>query len=117
MSTEASESMNRTSEARRRIVKGILMATGAAFFGVARAQNEPGPPAPPGSIEVDGTEISRESYDNWLRRIKAVAEEAAAQIGVTIDDETTEKFDEVTIKTLNENGYKVPNPPTNLRVE
>lgn len=122
--------MNDTDRSRRRF---LLLTTKVALLGNLFAlppvfaqsiPTPPGPPAPPGAPGVGGeaddptkTKINREDYERWLREVHAAAEKMAKQSGAKYQPEVINKFDKSTKETLKDNGYKIPSPPTNLRVE
>lgn len=103
-----------------------LAATCAAAgpAGRAWAQAPPAPPTPPG---VDGPApapaapkdktISLQSYEQWLRQVEAAAKEVATETGEQLEAADLRRIDDSARKTLGAKGYKVPLPPTNLRVQ
>lgn len=79
-------------------------------------------PLPPGGIgsepeDPSKIKIDREVYEKWLRDVRAAAEALAEESGTTYRPEVFDAFNKNASETLRGNGYRIPNPPTNLRIE
>lgn len=113
--------MNKVGLCRRRFLlfAGKLCGfAGLAFVNGALAQV----PQPPGGMggEVDDPtkkKIRREVYERWLRDVQDAARNLAEKSGANIQQEDINLFKRNAEETLENNGYQVPNPPTNLRVD
>lgn len=113
--------MNKAESCRRRFLlfAGKLCGfAGLAFIDGALAQ-VPRPPGAPGGEADDPNKIkiSREVYEKWLRDVQAAARNLAKKSGANLQQEDINLFRRNAEETLENNGYNVPNPPTNLSID
>ena len=87
------------------------------------AQSGDAPPQPPkapgfGPAPLDPSKevIKPEVYDKWLKEVQKAARLLAEQNGTVYTPDVYQKFDDNARETLENNGYQIPNPPTNLQV-
>lgn len=112
--------MNKVNFCRRRflVFAGKLCSfAGLAFINGASAQ-VPSPPGGTGGEVDDPTKkkIRREVYEQWVRDVQAAARDLAEKSGADIQQEDINLFKKNAEETLDDNGYRIPNPPTNFQV-
>ena len=104
---------------RRRLLRVLVpLLPGIAVLARPAAYAQaPAPPAPAAAAATDkATTVTLESYQSLLKSLEVAAREHASKSGTPLTQEDVRRAHDVVLKIVNDKGYAVPMPPTNLTV-
>ena len=106
-----------------RLASGVMLPSSFLKLEYVCAQSESTPLQPPkapgfGPAPLDPSKevIKPEVYEKWLKEVGEAARLLAEQNGTVYTPDVYQNFDHSARETLENNGYQIPKPPTNLQI-
>ena len=99
-----------------RLVSGIIFSSSILKLEHVYAQVPKPPSTGQATLDPSKEVINPEVYEKWLQEVREAARLLAEQNGMVYKPDVYQAFDHNARETLENNGYQIPNPPTNLRI-